>query len=348
MKTLLNKILLVGFASLALWSCKKDETRAILTTGAAPTLTASKTTVVLSQAAEKDTAIVFTWNDVDFGFKDALKYTLQIAKAGTNFVPATTTEIAVTKNNMRQAMTVADFNRELNKILPTGTASQIEVRLKSDVAGVFSNVLPMTVTPYRVLITYGYPQAINVAGSFQNWTPGTAPQIVSMSNDQKYEGFIDFGTTTTPEFKFVKGNDWPAGDFGSAGAGKLGGSANLSLTSGGVQLIKADTKALTWSAAKINSWGIIGDAVPVTGWDSDKDLTYNAATKTYTITLDLIGGKNIKFRANDAWDIDLGDNGNDGKPELGGSNIPVPASGNYTVTLDILTGGNWSYTLKKN
>ena len=95
--------------------------------------------------------------------------------------------------------------------------------------------------------------------------------------------------------------------------------------------------------------GLIGGAIPGTGWDSDRDMTFDATTGTYSITLDLNAGE-IKFRANDNWDFNLGDNNNpnDGRPEVGGNNIKIDAAGNYTITLDLLVGGNWVYTIKKN
>lgn len=348
MKTLFHKFLLLGVASLLFWSCEKDETRAVLIEGAAPTLSASKATLSLSQANENDTAVVFNWNSVDYGFKNAINYVLQISKAGTNFAPATTTEIGVTKKNLRQAFTVAEINRELNKILPSEVNSEVEVRLKSDVANILSNVVKMTVKPYKVRVLYSYPQAINVAGNFQGWSPETAPQIVSLSNNGQYEGFINFSNATSPEFKFVKGNNWGAGDFGSAGQNMLGdGGGNLTLPESGMYLIRANTNNRTWVSDKITGWGLIGDAIPGTGWSSDQDMTFNPTTQTYSITIDLIPGA-IKFRANDDWPINLGDNGNDGKPELNGANIPIAAAGNYTITLDILVGGNWSYSIKKN
>jgi hypothetical protein len=170
-----------------------------------------------------------------------------------------------------------------------------------------------------------------------------------MSNDGTYEGFINFNNAT-PEFKFVKGADWSAGDFGSAGAGKLGnGGDNLKLTNGaGVYFVKADVPKMEWSTTKINSMGLIGSAVPGTGWDSDRDMTFNASTGSYTITLSLNAGE-IKFRANDAWDLNLGDRAPaDGRPEVNGDNIKIDAAGNYTITLDLLVGGNWVYTVKKN
>lgn len=218
MKALLKTGALFLLTSLLLWACKKDEERAILRSGAAPTLTASQPSLVLDQANADDTAVSFNWGAVDYGYSDAIGYSLQISKAGTNFASATTTEISVSKADLKKEFKVSELNAELNKILPSGTASQVEVRLKGDAANIFSNTITMTVTPYKVLVLYSYPQAINVAGNYQGWTPGTAPQIVSIANDATYEGFIDFGTTAVPEFKFVKGADWPAGDFGSAGS----------------------------------------------------------------------------------------------------------------------------------
>lgn len=349
MKSLFTKILLLAATTVMLWSCEKEETRAVLKNGAAPTLATTRTTpLVLTQANASQAAVEFTWNAVDYGYTDAIQYVLQIAKSGTNFAGASTTEVGVTKSTLKKGFTVAELNAELNKILPTGMASDVDVRLKADASGIVSNTLKLNVTPYRVLILYSFPAAINVAGNFQGWSPATAPQIVSVNNDGQYLGFIDFTNgTPIPEFKFVKGNDWSAGDFGSAGAGLLtNGGNNLQLTAPGIYLIRANTNARTWTSDRINSWGLIGSAT-AGGWNSDQDLTYNTATKTYTITTNLSAGE-VKFRANDAWSIDLGDNGADGKPELGGSNIKIETAGNYTITLDIMTGGNLAYTIKKN
>lgn len=215
----------------------------------------------------------------------------------------------------------------------------------------YSNVVKMNVTAYRDLITYTFPQALNVAGNFQGWNPGNAPQLVNTNNGgyNGYEGYINFNNAN-PEFKLVKGNNWGAGDYGSAGGNALGnGGPNLTLPDGaGIYRVRANTTNLTWSYTKINSWGLIGDATP-DGWNSDQNMTYNPATGVWSITLNLNAG-NIKFRANDAWAINLGDNQNplDFKPEYDGSNIPIAVAGNYTITLDLSAGGNYAYTIKKN
>jgi hypothetical protein len=70
---------------------------------------------------------------------------------------------------------------------------------------------------------------------------------------------------------------------------------------------------------------VIGSAT-AGGWGSDQDMTYNATTRTWTITTNLVVGE-MKFRANDDWAVNLGDNGNDGKPEINGANIPITSAG---------------------
>ncbi|MGE5429310.1 MAG: SusF/SusE family outer membrane protein, partial [Methylococcaceae bacterium] len=85
--------------------------------------------------------------------------------------------------------------------------------------------------------------------------------------------------------------------------------------------------AYTYTA---NRWGLIGDATPG-GWDSDQNMTWDATNQVFTITLDLTAAK-IKFRANDAWDINLG--GDINALTQNGADIAVAAAGNYTITLN--------------
>jgi hypothetical protein len=195
------------------------------------------------------------------------------------------------------------------------------------------------------LIQYTFPQALNVAGNYQGWSPGSAPQLVSLNNNGEYDGYIFFNNPN-PEFKIVKGNDWSAGDFGGATGVLTNGGANITLPNAGHYRMFVNTTTMTYEATKINSWGVIGSATPG-GWNTDTDMSYNASTGTWSVTLNLTAGE-LKFRANDDWSINFGDNGNNGSLEYGGDNIPIASAGNYTVTLDLNFGGNWSYSLKRN
>jgi len=90
------------------------------------------------------------------------------------------------------------------------------------------------------------------------------------------------------------------------------------------------TRALDFEFLFFPSVGIIGDATP-TGWDSDTDLTDNG-DGTYTIDIDLIVGQ-IKFRQNDAWDVNWGGDGN-GNLIPNGDNIVIDTAGFYEVFFD--------------
>jgi hypothetical protein len=79
-------------------------------------------------------------------------------------------------------------------------------------------------------------------------------------------------------------------------------------------------------------WGIIGSATP-TGWDSDTNLDYNLSTKTYSITLNMVVGE-YKFRLDDAWSTNFGDNDNNGTLDAGGANIPITVAGSYRLVID--------------
>ena len=96
----------------------------------------------------------------------------------------------------------------------------------------------------------------------------------------------------------------------------------------------------TYSA---NRWGIIGDATP-DGWDADQNMTWDDTSKVFTVTLDLTAG-GFKFRANDGWDLDYGDDEPDGTLNQGGENINIAVTGNYTVSLDLK---NNTYSVVKN
>lgn len=309
--------------------------------------TATSVSGTLSTASQK--ALTFNWSPSFPGYAGEVTYTLQYDSSGKNF--ASPWQILVGKDVFTKDMTKGQMNEAaINSGIAGGAAGKVDFRIKATTAQgavAYSNAVSVTVQTYVPLIPYDYPQALNVAGNFQGWSPSSAPQIVSMANDSNYIGFIYFDNPT-PEFKLVKGDDWGDGDFGDAGNNTLGnGGANLTLPSAGHYRLTANTKNMTWNATKIDSWGVIGSATTPGGWNTDTDMTYNPATGAWTVTLNLIAGE-IKFRANDGWDINLGDKGNDKTLEPGGDNIPISAAGNYTITLNLTYGGNWSYTIKMN
>lgn len=185
---------------------------------------------------------------------------------------------------------------------------------------------------------------LNVPGDYQSWDPeNDNTALASLNNDGVYTGYIYFPVDQLG-FKFADGGwatNW--GDTGADGTLEPGGD-NISVPEAGFYQVDVDLNALTYTLTP-TSWGIIGDATPG-GWDSDTDMTYNEVDGAWEITTDLTGGE-VKFRANDGWDINFGDSGADALLESGGDNIAVPGGGNYSIKL-YLGKPDYTYSIVSN
>jgi starch-binding outer membrane protein SusE/F len=358
MKKIANISLLLGL--ITFFSCEKDETRAYLdSTPGTPNITSPSTgtSKVLTNA---DSAVVvsFTWSAADFGFPSEVIYALQMDKAGNNFTEPI--GIASVTSATTAGLITYEFN---NKLLSMGLnydeESTVEIRLRSVLSGInsssfadtiYSEVITMNVTPYEVIVNY---PKLYVAGSYQGWDPVTAHVISSVKSNDRYEGYIYFPDATT-EFKLLKVAAWEeantigdpdaSGTSGTLQIGSWGGN-NIKVSGGpGYFKINADLSAKTYSYLNTD-WGLIGSATP-DGWNSDQNLTYDNATEEWTITLDLTVG-DIKFRANNDWALNYGDDGADGKLDPGGANIAIAEAGNYTIRL-ILSKPVYAYKVVKN
>jgi len=202
----------------------------------------------------------------------------------------------------------------------------------------------LKVSPVYVPRKSSYP-VLYVPGSYQGWDPSkTTTVIASVKGDGKYEGYLYFADAGT-QFKFTDGPSWDVnyGDDGANGTLDRNG-ANIVAATAGYYKINVDLPALTYTYTK-TEWGVIGSAT-ADGWNSDQNMTFDPATGLWTAVLDLKAGE-IKFRANDGWDINMGDNGADGSLEQDGANIPIPENGSYTVTLKLGTP-DYTYTIVRS
>jgi hypothetical protein len=357
MKQVFNLFFITLLTGVLITSCQKVGELAVYQNATPAVLTTSAATIAPVRADSNRSVLTVDWTYPNHatGDPNSIKYTIDIDSVGKNFSNPLT---KVVIGSLSTSFLAKEFNNfALAKGYTPGVVTDLEMRLTSSYGNnnerVNSNTVRFKYTPYaiRVIVNYDFPKALWVAGNFQNWTPANAPKIVDATatgtTGSNYEGYINFGNTV-PEFKFVKGPDWAAGDFGSAGTGRLGGAGNLTLTSGGVYRIKANTVNNTWSADKITSFGIIGNATP-NGWNSSTAMTLNA-DGTYSVTAALTVGE-MKFRANDDWAINFGDNtsagGPDNIPDYDGSNIAISSAGNYVITLDLSRAGNYYYTLRR-
>ncbi len=198
----------------------------------------------------------------------------------------------------------------------------------------------MLVSPVPPKQTAEYP-VLYVPGSYQDWDP-TNPEtvIASVLSDGNYEGYFYFPAGT--EFKFTDGPGWDInyGDDGADGILEPNG-ANILVAEDGIYKVNVDLNALTYTIVATD-WGIIGSAT-AGGWDTDENMSYDPDTKLLHAVIDMVAGE-FKFRANDGWDINLGDDGADGILEYGGANIPIADPGAYIITLK-LGAPDYTYTV---
>ncbi len=353
----ISKSLIALFAIVAV-ACSTDdvEDRPIIQGIDAPVLAApdEATTYILLPENMDMQAERFVWSEANYGGDIAVTYEVQMDVEGGDF---SSPQVLGGANSTNQvSVSVETMN---NAALALGAApyetSSFLVRVKSSANGaepMFSNVVPINITPY----TTESPK-VYVVGNFQgasgygnDWTPADGvPLEASGFGMTDFEGYV-YMNVATPEFKILPTNTGWEGDYGDDGSFSGGlaqeGESNIELSAPGYYRITANTTTLVYAVTPTN-WAVVGSATSG-GWDNDTDMTYNPDTKQWTVTLNLTGGQEIKFRANDGWDLNFGDDGNDGNLEQGGANIAVAESGNYTVMLDLSNPRNYTYSITAN
>ena len=133
------------------------------------------------------------------------------------------------------------------------------------------------------------------------------------------------------------GGKMNAADFGiNGGWGGIRTTKNFVFQfEGGV-----DTGDLNDAIGPASKWGLVGSAT-TNGWDGPDMIMHESGTDQYGIYADLVAGE-MKFRFDNDWGVNLGDNGGDGSLEPGGENIAVDADGTYYITLNT---ANNTYTV---
>ena len=131
------------------------------------------------------------------------------------------------------------------------------------------------------------------------------------------------------------------GSMNAAQFGVNGGWGGLRTTKSLVNQFAVNIGALNTALGPINPWGLVGDATP-NGWGSTNDIEmYQTATNQYAVYVVLLAGQ-MKFRYNEDWGNNYGDDGANGTLEPGGANIVIPAAGTYYITMNL---NNFTYTV---
>ena len=189
-------------------------------------------------------------------------------------------------------------------------------------------------------------ETITLTGEYHGEAPAFPEYIYAIGGDTGWGGvyalhgkngqYKGFGYLSQ-EFKFKPNEDNWDGDWEYTGEGQIGqGSDNCPApATAGYYMIEADLNAMTYALTLIEGIGIIGPA-QAGGWDSDTDLAYNAEKGCWEISGVTLSAGEMKFRANDGWDINWG--GSFDALVQGGDNIAVEA-GVYDIALYALCDG---------
>lgn len=328
-------ITFIGLIGL-LFSCKKDETKAVLMDS--PTVPTIVTMPDLSLKRANGTSVLeFKGTAVDPGFQASATYYLEACVKGTNFADALL--LLSDKQDLSMKITVADLDGLLLKKFPADQTSSIDFRIRSvlSLSSGTGSYVYSSVTKTVDVKTYGPPSlALTVAGTLQT--------VVSAADNKLYVGWV---YTDGTAFQFTNNDD------GKKYGGVLAaGDVSCTLTENGPAIalaagaynITADinTGKMKMTIADVTI-GIIGDAVG--GWDNDTKMVYNFTDHTWNITKTVTAG-GLKFRTHGGWaavNVAYNPAGhsltnlyqNDGTKDS--DNISDVAPGKYTIKLYLET-----------
>lgn len=189
------------------------------------------------------------------------------------------------------------------------------------------------------------PDYLVVAGDYSGhgWS-GTDDMRVNLYDSSKglYRGYITMYDAPYG-FKFVKnGSIWIGQTAVSGNTYTLQeNDGDNCMIENGTYFWNVDMINMTAVATPLTKVGIIGSFAG-SGWGSDVEMTFDAASLTYKVEQTFAAGDEWKFRFNGDWGYNLGVSG-DGIGHDGG-NFKVEAAGTYVITLDMAHGSVPSYT----
>jgi len=338
MKNIFNKLLLITGLSIALFSCEKDDDFATLNPDTTLTATSNKTAVVLAKADLGKDALTIAWTQPEYGYAAAPVYRISIAVKGTNFSNAI--NVTVGKSLSKTFKT-----EELNKLLlnlgiKANTITALDIKVESVLSAttiISSTVINLNATAYTDILDLSTPWGVVGSATPGSWNGPDLPFYQTASANI----IVAYVTLTTGEIKFRTNNSWTVnyGDDGANGSLEAGG-ANIAVNAGTYK-ITFNTTALTYTIESF-TWGIVGSAT-TNGWNGpDMKLTYDSYSDKWRAVVNLKAGE-LKFRKNNDWGVNYGDDGANGTLEPGGANIVVTA-GWYLVTVDFT---KLEYTVEK-
>ncbi len=327
MKRIFNFLAATLFAA-SLFSCEKEEVKAVLNESAKSDLSFSSSSLTLLKEKAEESAVTLNWTKPDYGFSAGVQYRVLVDKANNSFKSAQSFTTGT-------ANTLSWTHKQLNNLLqsmgfkPNETAS-LDVAVET----IFSDALVKR-TEVKKLTAVLYLDKLDLSSTWglvgsaapNGWDGPDVPFYKTGATGV----FVCYAKLIAGDVKIRENNKWDLnyGDNGANGTLEVNG-ANI--------VVKAGSYKITFDAAKLTvklenfSWGLVGSATP-NGWNGpDLDFFYDPATDQFRALANLIDG-DIKIRKNNDWSINYGDDGANGSLELNGANIAVK-KGVYLITFN--------------
>lgn len=364
------KFLYILLAGMTLFSCDDRETVEVANQSAPIAMDLSSNEIFLDKNFPSTPALTVSWDAATYSVPVEVKYKVEVSATETFDNPLQLSTISSSKDYVTYS--VSELNKASKNLgLVADVAQKMYFRVTSylgdDLVSAVSNITSVTVTPYLSSPVYNYTDLYLIGSSTAAAWDNNADNVNMyplLKNSKKlteytYTGFFKGGKDNGFKMVVVKGS-WDA-QYGLGAAtddtsGTLstdGGSGNIAVPSDGYYKLTVDTNALTYKlepvaapTATYETVGIIGDAT-ANGWDASIPMVQSSFDPhVWTLSGVKLTAGEMKFRANNAWDVSWGiDIEYFGTAAVGGANIPVSSDWTYDIYFNDATG---DYTIIPN
>ena len=333
MKKLILKLTYVIALFAFIQSCD-DAERVYYNDAAETVLSLSDNNLTLSEDNGANEILTLTWSDPDYGFDAAALYSVQMDVQGGDF---SNPQIISVGSSLEKTFTVEELNAKLLSLSMTPAEEGVAIfRIKatlSEYQEIFSNTVNLNVTPYSSLLDLSTNLGVVGSATPGGWGNENIPDL-KFYTTATTDVYVAYVTLRNGEIKFRNNNDWSEnwGDDGNDGTLDSYG-ANIPV-SAGTYKIEVNFSSMTYTM-EAYSWGLVGSATPNQWNGPDLMLHYNSFQDDWRAVVTLGEGE-VKFRFNNDWGLNYGDDGADGSMEANGANISV-SSGHYLVSMNLNT-----------
>ena len=340
MKKLILKLTYVTALFAFMQSCD-DVERVYYNDAAETVLSLSDDNLTLSEDNGTNEILTLTWSDPDYGFDAAALYSVQMDVQGGDF---SNPQIISVGSSLEKTFTVEELNSKLLSLSMTPAEEGVAIiRIKatlSEYQEIFSNTVNLNVTPYSSLLDLSTNLGVVGSATPGGWGNENIPDLQFYTTSMT-DVYVAYVSLRDGEIKFRNNNDWSEnwGDDGIDGTLDPYG-ANIPVSAGSYK-IEVNFSNMTYTM-EAYSWGLVGSATPNQWNGPDLMLHYNSYQDDWRAVVTLGEGE-VKFRFNNDWALNYGDDGADGSMEANGANISV-SSGHYLVSMNLNTQ---SYTMEE-